>query len=604
MKKINLAWVSISFVILTCIMTFPLIFNIFKYIPGFFSTDESYGVLWSSWIIKHSFLHHLSLSYTNFVAYPSGIDIYSSGYFSIIWLFWFHLLSILLPVIYAYNVHILLNLTLSGIFTYLLVYHVTKSRVGAFFSGVAFAYCPYQFARVWQHFSLTYNQWIPLILFAIILLMKSKGRKAFILLLISVLMTFSTDWTIMYFSFFVIVVFFLYWAIQSLMSGVFRDKLRRRENTSYLKRVSLAFLIVFLILSPQFIRLFQYKMKANKNVLPSAFNVYNRPFEDLFAQSARPLSYLLPSSSHPVFGQFTSSFVGNDFYGGSFTEHTLYLGFIPLILAFIAIKTWRRRKRACKESEDDFFLGYFTVLAIAAWLFSQPPWWQIGPVKIYMPSFFVYKILPMFRAYCRFGIVLMLAVSVLAGFGFKYYLERFKTFKMKAAVALLVLLGVLFEFFSWPPYKVIDVSRVPQVYSWLKQKGGDFVIAEYPLDARSPNELFKFYQITHEKKMINGRLPGTEAFLTQQPLVKLSSPETASRLKALGVHYVLVHPQGYLVSELADDKNEMEKIPFNPGLRFIATFPDERCKEGILCLMETGKIDVYEVSSDKAGVNK
>ncbi len=604
MKKNDLVWVTAGFVFLTCLMTFPLIFNIFRYIPGFFSTDEPYGVLWDSWRIRYSFLHHLSLSYTNFIAYPIGVDIYSTGYFSIIWLSWYHLLNILFPVICAYNLHILLNLTLIGIFTYFLVYYVTKSRAGAFFSGVAFAYCPYQFIRVWQHFSLTYNQWIPLILFAIMYLMKSKEKKAFILLLISGLITFSNDWTIMYLSVFVIVVFFLYWMVQGFMSGVFGDRLRRKESLHFIKRIFLAFLIVFLLLSPQFIRLFQYKMKANKNILPSAFNVYNRPFEDLFVQSARPLSYLLPSFSHPVFGQFTSSFVGNNLYGTSFTEHTLYLGFIPLFLAFIAIKTWRKRKCAGAKSEDDFYLGYFVVLAILSWLFSQPPWWQIGPIKVYMPSFFMYKIMPMFRAYCRFGIVLMLAVSVLAGFGLKYYLERFKTLRIKVVIVSLVFLCVLFEFFSWPAYKVIDVSRVSKVYSWLKEKKGDCVIAEYPLDSKSPNELYKFYQITHEKKIINGRLPGTEAFLAQQPLVKLSSPLTVSRLRGIGVQYVLVHQQDYLISGLADDKNEMEKIPLNPALKFIATYPDERCEEGILCLMEAGKIDVYEILPEKGGIIK
>ena len=40
-----------------------------------------------------------------------------------------------------------------------------------------------------------------------------------------------------------------------------------------------------------------------------------------------------------------------------------------------------------------------------------------------MPSFFMYKILPMFRAYCRFGIVVELAVAVLAGFGLKFFLR-------------------------------------------------------------------------------------------------------------------------------------------------------------------------------------
>ena len=142
--------------------------------------------------------------------------------------------------------------------------------------------------------------------------------------------------------------------------------------------------------------------------------------------------------------------------------------------------------------EGDFYIGFFIFLAVVAWLFSQPPWWKFGPIKIYMPSFFMYKILPMFRAYCRFGIVVMLAVAVLAGYGLKFILERFKTQKAKIAITCLFAGLVLFEFWNWPPYKVIDVSKVPPVYYWLKEQPGDFVIAEYPLDADSPNEMYKF----------------------------------------------------------------------------------------------------------------
>ena len=180
----------------------------------------------------------------------------------------------------------------------------------------------------------------------------------------------------------------------------------------------------------------------------SAFNPYRRPFNDLFEQSARPLSYLLPAVVHPVFGKFTEQFIGSSFYGMSFTEHTLYLGWVPLILAFVALRRWRRKGKESKKSgtvpfrdspfyRDDFYIGFFVFLAVAAWLFSQPPWWNIFGFKIYMPSFFMYKILPMFRAYCRFGIVVMLAVAVLAGFGLKFFLERFKSQRTKVAVTAL-----------------------------------------------------------------------------------------------------------------------------------------------------------------------
>jgi hypothetical protein len=155
---------------------------------------------------------------------------------------------------------------------------------------------------------------------------------------------------------------------------------------------------------------------------------------------------------------------------------------------------------------------------------------------------------------------------------------------------------VLFEFWNWPPYKVIDISRAPAVYYWLKQQPPDTVIAEYPLDIIGPNELYKLYQTTHEKKMINGAVPGTPAHKNIQTLVDLSSPKTASALKQIGVKYVLVHRADYLKTDLIEDRRQLEKIPLNRGLKLVRSFPAQECPDKrIRCIAESGQMDVYEV---------
>jgi hypothetical protein len=217
----------------------------------------------------------------------------------------------------------------------------------------------------------------------------------------------------------------------------------------------------------------------------------------------------------------------------------------------------------------------------------------------------MYKILPMYRAYCRFGIVVMLAVAVLAGFGFNFVLERFKSQKTKIAITSLFCGLVLFEFWNWPPFKVIDVSKLPAVYYWLKGQPGDIVVAEYPLDADSPNEMYKFYQTEHEKKIINGAIPGTYANQVSQTIKKLSEPKTAGRLRGMGVRYVLVHRDGYLDTELIEEKEELDRIPRNPGLKLVKSFPGEECpKRDMLCVQKTGQIDVYEVETESAEFKK
>lgn len=167
---------AIIFILLIVVITFPLFSKITTHIPGFFSTDEPFAVLWNSWRIKYSFWHNLSLRYTPLVAHPFGIDLYSSGYLSYLWLGLFYFLSILTTPMLTYNLQVFLNLFLSGIFIYLLVFYLTENRLSAIISSIIFSFCPYQFMRIWQHLSLTYNQWIPLALFTAVLL-KDMGTK-------------------------------------------------------------------------------------------------------------------------------------------------------------------------------------------------------------------------------------------------------------------------------------------------------------------------------------------------------------------------------------------------------------------------------------------
>ncbi|MFN7170159.1 MAG: hypothetical protein ACK4NT_02815 [Candidatus Omnitrophota bacterium] len=599
--------VFLIFVILIFILTFPLIIKFSTSIPGFFSTDEPYGAMWSFWRIKYSFLNKLSLKRTDLIAYPFGMDLYASGFISYLWLFWTHLLSIFTNPVFTWSIQIILNLFLSAVFSYLLVFYLTGNKMSAILGGMIFGFCPYQFVRIWQHLGLTYNQWLPLVLLSVILLKENPlSKKRIFLFLISFFLLLSFDWSVMYMGIISLFCFLFYISFYHWRIKLFNQKRLILADLKFCGKIFIFILLVFIILSPQFLWAIKNRVSMNKiSFSPSAFSHYVRPFEDLFTQSAKPLSYFLPAVVHPVFGKFTERFIGSPLYGVSFTEHTLYLGWIPIILALFAFRRWRRYRKGLRDNgqelseRENFYIGFFVLLAIMAWFFSQPPRWNFGPIKIFMPSFFMYKILPMFRAYCRFGIVLMLAIAVLAGFGLKFITLNIKHKTLNIAVTVLFCGLVLFEFWNYPPFKIIDVSRVPQVYYWLKGQSGDFAIAEYPLDADSPNEMYKFYQTRHEKKIINGTIPGTYANKVAQTIVKLSEPKTAGILKWMGVKYVLVHREDYLNTELAEWIEELGKIPKNPGLKFVKSFSSQECpQKDMLCIQETGPIDVYEITAE------
>jgi len=581
-------------------MTFPLIFGLNTYMPGFFSTDESYAPVWNAWWIKFCFTHHIYLNPVSYIAYPFGFGYPILGYL----FFFINLtLALLTNPVFTYNFQIITNFILAAFFSYLLALMVTKNKLCAFFSGLIFGCCPYIFVRGWQHLGETYVWMMPMALWLLFTLKENPTKTGKILFVMSIISSGIVLGTF-YYTGIIITTFLCYFIVKVFMSR-HHEYDTAAGSRDYLKNIILLLCIGYGVSFLQYWAFIKNSILF-RHTMAAAFNPYHRPFDDLFMMSAKPLSYLLPSSVHPVFGKFTQFFLGSELYGKSLTEHTLYLGWVPLILSFVAFSYWRRKPSVGLynikgKAGDNFTIGFFMVLAIVAWFFSQPPWWNLAGLKVYMPSSFMYNIIPMFRAYCRFGIVVMLAVAVLAGFGLKVILGRFKNMRMKFVITAFCCGLVLFEFWNWPPYKVIDVSRFPAVYYWLKEQPKDTVIAEYPLDSESPNETYRFYQVIHEKKIINFTIPGTKANKLACSITQLSSPHTAGVLKWMGVKYVLVHEEGYKNTELLKTMEEFDKLSQNPGLKLVGKFPAQECPDkDIMCIQNAGSIEVYEVVAKPA----
>lgn len=557
--------VLVLFALLTGLMTFPLVFKINTHIPGFFSTDEP--SLWGLWWLRVSAHNGINANFCPLIAAPFGVDLSIIGIVFPLSTLLKKLVVMFTTEAFTYNIEILLSFLLSGFFVYLLIDYAANSKPAAILGGIIYAFCPYHFARAWQHIGLSDIQWMPLYIFALLKLREKNSYRNILFASLALFLVASFEFYYLYFMI-IVTVFFV----------IFSCAYYRRASFKFIPQVLLSNCLTAVILTLLIYPAFSMGLfKVDKGIAPDAW-AFIRPFGDLFSQSARPLSYILPSTEHPVFGNFTRNFVGTMIYGESFTEHALFLGFLPMFLAFWALINWKKKG----EEGEGFNFRFFAWLLLVSWLFSQPPWWNIFGIKLYMPSFFMYKIIPLFRAYCRFGIVVMFAVAVLAGFGLKFILSGFRSQRTKNVITGIACALILFEFWNYPPYKIIDVSKFPQAYHWLKEQPGDFTIAEYPLDADSPNERYRFYQTKHNKKMINFTGPGTYANRVARTITKLSEPDTCGILKWLGVRFVLVHKMDYTNSGLMVNLKELEDIQKNPDLKFVKSFEN---------------IDVYEVTA-------
>jgi len=578
-------------------LTYPLILRMGSSFYGY--RGDPLGVIYDLWRMKYAWQHNLPYYFNTLVASPFGVD-YSGGIRIPFLVFFGKWLTILTNEIFAYNLIILLSFPLAGVTMYYLVHRFTKNKVAAFFSGIIFAFSPYHFAHAWAHLGLANIQWMPL--YALLLFRLDENRTYGNAVLCAVAFTLNAFFDPHYGYF--MVVFTGAFLLFKLLYGWKHHRWSASGRRSLFKGIKVG--LVGVIAALGIILPFQYRVLKTAFLGPKTPTIaaqgYRRPFNDLFYRSAKPLDYLLPAVEQPVFGRYTTRFLGSVFYGSSPSENTLYLGFVPLILAAVTIRRWRKRRRRPPDLEGehlsrqpaagtgkDFVIGFFIFAAFVALLFSQSPYWQIGPLRIPFPSYFMYKILPMVRVYARFGIVVMLAVAVLAGIGLSDILKKIGKRKWRIVFSGLVIMLVLFEFWNWPPFRVTDVSRTPPVYAWLAKQPGDFTIAEYPL---SNNYDYLFWQRIHQKPLVNGAATGTYADEVRKEIVDITNPKTPGILRWLGTKYVIFHPGKYLREDEATAViGEIPDVSHVPGLRFVRDF---------------GKVKVYKVVAKdiKPGVRR
>ena len=514
--------IIIGFAVLSIYATFPLITCLHSAFYGTFTDPLAW--IWKFWWLKVSWMKGVAFSDMQIIAYPFGVhlpELYP------VWNCLSRILVFCVGEVAAYNLQILLSFFLSGLAMYGLVYYFTKNRIVAFFSGIVLMFSPYHFARSWDHLCLSNMHWMMIYIISLFNFYKKRNYKSvFICGICFALIGQFSNYYYVYYSALFTILFFCF----SYGYAVFRKQKICLEKIFRLVKLSITGLIAAaLIMLPQIwshlkMVIFCSTQAQGKGLI--------RSFGQLFADSARPLNYFLPTEYHPVLGGFTSFLIDTPLYGeNNGAEQSLYLGIIPLLLAFIGYKRWRRGKTEEISGFRMDFLMRFWILALFAFMICSfsPYWGNINGFFIPFPSYFLYKIFPMFRNYARMGGLVMICLCVLSGFGLKSILDRFNTKKQKIVIVSLLCFGVFFEFFNFPPSRITDITKVEKVYLWLKKQPNDIVIAEYPVDVDVRPYLFN--QRVHQKAMINGSAAGTYAFEVREKIIDVEAEKTAGILK-------------------------------------------------------------------------
>jgi len=358
--------IAIGYIVITLYATFPLVFNLRTSFYGIKADPMAW--IWSFWWLKFAFIHGIASNFVTVLAAPFGVDY---PVFYPIWNVFNRYLVLLTGEIAAYNLQIMFSFFLAAVAMYSLVFYLTKNRYAAFFSGLVYALSPYHFARSWDHLGLMNVHWMIFYIISLIALHKKPTyKRAFICGLCFACIGQFSNYYYVYFMGLLSILFFSFGAMYYYLKKI---KVSFKQSVYFIKIAVIALIPLAAMMLPQigcFLKI------SFTNVSQAKQSSLIRSLGQLFADSARPLNYLLPTEYHPIFGRLTKMFIDTPLYGeNSGGEQSLYLGIVPLIFAWLGYSHWKKRKNNHDlDPQYDFLIRFFSIVFVAFMLCSFSPY--------------------------------------------------------------------------------------------------------------------------------------------------------------------------------------------------------------------------------------
>lgn len=472
--------------------------------------------------------------------------------------------------IILYNLFLAIIFILNLIFIFRFFKLFNFSNLQVTISTLIVSLSPYFSYHFRSHLALI-NFWIVAYFLTILFsYLPEENKKSYVAFLKGGLVLAVTFLISNYLGLFLLIITILYFLIQISFSFIFKTFPLRTLFRNY----SVLFISFTLVLGAFSLNYFS-SLSSNLNDNSNTLKLFDRGIENFFIFSSRPWYYILPSTDNPLFGNLSYqviNFLQNNW--GNFlaqnyfkSEHSSsYLGILNIILGIIGIYFVFKNKTKIElfakyKKEISIFLLFILLVII-----SMPPYFTINNTKIYMPSYLLYSVLPMFRVIVRLGIFTLLFWMVFVNYGYDFLIQKLKLGNKKIPLYLLlisILTVSLLEFYI--PFKLTDVSKSPQIYSDLKvisDKEDKFVV--YP---ESKSTQAYFWKLEHQRDIVNftnehiieGQIVTNNTFTENIPSCK-----GIESLKKLNIKYLVVF------------KNEVEKkerLEFlNKNLKLISSY--------------------------------
>lgn len=301
----------------------------------------------------------------------------------------------------AYNWLVLLSFPLAALSAYALARYLRLSTTAATFAAMAYAFSPFHLAQAAYHPQVAQTQWIPLYLLALFRCLDIASPATVAALgLATVAVTLSNFYGGLIDAVITPVAIAAYWFAT------------RHNHPRAAQRlgVTLASLALLAAAGFAYVAYAARDLAAN----PAAFSF---PRGDLFRYSAKWWSYLVPPVAHPILGASASRMWAGAGVNVGLLEQQVYLGGAIIVLGVIAIvgSIVASQQRHIEDGRPMALV--LVAVALTALVCSLSPERTVGGWTFVRPSAWLYDIVPMFRSYARFGVVVQLMAVLLAGMG-------------------------------------------------------------------------------------------------------------------------------------------------------------------------------------------
>lgn len=442
----------------------------------------------------------------------------------------------------AYNWIVLLSFPLSAAAAYLLARHLGLPAFSALLAGMLFAFSPFHLAHAAYHPHIAQTQWLPLYLLALWRCMdQASWFAAAFLAGATAAVTLSNFYGGLIAAVITPAAIGVYWVAGARVAPRALRHLGITIGT--LSCLALAGLAFVWWTAPSVI--------GDR----AAFAVTR---DDLFNYSAKWWGYLVPPVAHPLLGGLARRIWTASRVNQGLLEQQVALGWGVVALGLVAIHGWLARDRRSAAAAS---VPVLAAIAIVALVSSLSPERTILGVSITRPSALLYTMVPMFRSYARFGVIVQLMAALLAGVGVSRLLA-FRTGPARAVCAALVVLAIA-EYAVWPPALSRDVLPTA-AHRWVMQQAAGLRVLDCePLTPESASVSW----------LTNGRIVLLENAFGD----RCADSESATRIWAAGFSHVLVRDtwerrwlsdygeaQGFRVSARLADGDVLAVTPREP----------------------------------------